>query len=81
MLRNMGAFLKKRRTDLSMTQETLAESLGVSAKFVSKWERGLCLPPMEKLKMICKVLDIPTDEMIRRLMDVQKKRISKLLSS
>ena len=80
-MQEMGDFLRTRRRDFSMIQESLAKKLRVSAKFVSKWERGLCLPPMDKLKRICKVLNISTDEMIDKLMEVQKKRISKLLSS
>ena len=36
----MGEMLKKYRTDNKMTQEFVAESLGVSRQAVSKWEQG-----------------------------------------
>lgn len=36
----IGAFLKKLRNDNQMTQEQIAEKLGVSQRSVSKWENG-----------------------------------------
>ncbi len=44
--------LKKLRTDRSMTQETVANSLGVSSQTVSKWERGLLSPDIALLPKI-----------------------------
>ena len=36
----IGAFLKKLRNDNQMTQEQIAEKLGVSQRSVSRWENG-----------------------------------------
>ena len=38
--RSLGEMLKERRTAAKMTQEFVAESLGVSRQAVSKWETG-----------------------------------------
>ena len=81
MVRNVGTLLRKKRLEAGYTQEQLALSLGISAKFVSKWERGFCLPPMDKLKKICKLLKIPKEDMVEALMDIQEKRIARLLSN
>ena len=40
----IGARLKEARIRKNMTQEQLAEELGVSNKTVSKWENGKCMP-------------------------------------
>ena len=40
----VGNLIAQRRKALSLTQEELGERLGVSAKAVSKWERGLSCP-------------------------------------
>lgn len=39
--RNLGEVLKQHRVDCKMTQEFVAESLGVSRQAVSKWESGV----------------------------------------
>ena len=38
--RSLGEVLKRRRTECKMTQEFVAEALGVSRQAVSKWESG-----------------------------------------
>lgn len=40
---NIGKFISNERKKLNMTQEQLAEKLGVSKNAVSKWERGILL--------------------------------------
>lgn len=39
--KTLGEVLKKRRMDCKMTQEFVAETLGVSRQAVSKWESGI----------------------------------------
>ena len=41
--------LRKLRQGKRLTQEYVAERLGVSAKAVSRWEKGDSTPDMEKL--------------------------------
>lgn len=38
--KSLGEVIKRHRVDLKMTQEFVAESLGVSRQAVSKWESG-----------------------------------------
>lgn len=45
----IGAFLKELRTERSLTQEQLAETLGVSRRTVSRWETGSNLPDLDLL--------------------------------
>ncbi|MCM1283500.1 MAG: helix-turn-helix domain-containing protein [Muribaculaceae bacterium] len=40
----IGSFLSKKRREKNLTQEQLAEKLGVSNKTISKWEMGKCMP-------------------------------------
>ena len=52
----IGSFIAAMRKERNMTQEQLAEKLGVSNRSVSRWENGKTLPdllPMaEKLKKV-----------------------------
>ena len=55
--------LKKLRTDRGMTQETVANSLGVSSQTVSKWERGLLSPDIALLPKIALLFKCSIDSL------------------
>ena len=40
----VGRFITKKRKEQNLTQEQLAERLGISNKTISKWEKGLSVP-------------------------------------
>lgn len=60
----IGKFIAKLRKEKNMTQEQLAEKMGVSINAVSKWERGLSFPDVSLYKKLCKELDISIEELI-----------------
>lgn len=60
----IGKFIQMRRKDKKLTQEQLAEKLGVSINAVSKWERGLCLMDMSLLKPLSEILDVSITEIL-----------------
>lgn len=51
----------RRRSGLS--QEQLAEKIGVSRQTISKWEGGLAKPELEKLKALSEFFQITIDEL------------------
>ena len=59
----IGKFIATCRKETGLTQEILAEKLGVSKNAVSKWERGICLMDMSLLKPLCEILDISINEL------------------
>ncbi len=48
-LQKIGVFLKELRNDANLTQEQLAEKLGVSRRTVSRWETGSNMPDLDIL--------------------------------
>lgn len=60
----IGKFIKEKRKENGLTQEKLAEKLGVSGRSVSKWENGICMPDMSLYKDICNILNISLVEFI-----------------
>lgn len=60
----IGKFIKEKRKENGLTQEKLAEKLGVSGRSVSKWENGICMPDMSLYKEICNILNISLVEFI-----------------
>lgn len=60
----IGKFISKCRKDKNLTQEALAEKLGISTNAVSKWERGISFPDVSLFKKLCSELDISIEELI-----------------
>lgn len=60
----IGRFIAKKRKEQSLTQEQLAEHLGVSNKTVSKWETGKCMPDYSVINMLCEELKISVSELM-----------------
>ena len=60
----IGAFITRKRKEKNMTQEQLAETIGVSNKTVSKWERGICLPDYSTVEKLCQALDTTLAELL-----------------
>ena len=63
--RSLGEVLKEHRTRCSMTQEFVAESMGVSRQAVSKWENGTADPATSNLLKLAKLYGITPEELIR----------------
>lgn len=58
--------LKKIRKDNNLSQEELADKLGVSRQAVSKWESGLAYPEMDKVLQICKMFNLNIDDLLNK---------------
>lgn len=56
--------IKKRRNDLGMTQEDLAEKVGVSRVYIGYVEQGRNTPSLEILEKIAKALKIKLSELV-----------------
>lgn len=59
----LGEQLKKLRKDKQITQEQLAEVLGVSYQSVSRWELGACYPDMELVPSIANYFGVTIDQL------------------
>lgn len=64
MNETIGNRIAKFRKAKGMTQEDLANQLGVSSQAVSKWENDASCPDISLLPQLCKVLGVTTDELL-----------------
>lgn len=69
-----GLKLQTLRKKASLSQEDLAQLLGVSRQAISKWERSEALPDLYNAKKIAEVFNITIDD----LMDIEIKSIEKV---
>ena len=62
---NFSDNLKKIRKDNNLSQEQLADQLGVSRQSVSKWESSQAYPEMDKVLQICEMFNLNVDELFK----------------
>lgn len=56
--------LKTIRTQRGMSQEILAQQLGVVRQTISKWEKGLSVPDAEMITHISDLFEVPVSELL-----------------
>lgn len=66
--KQLGKFLKRKRTQFDFSQSELAEEIQIHPQFVSNWERGVCAPPHHSIKSLIKILKINKGELIDIMM-------------
>ena len=64
---SLGALLKKQRCKKNMTQEYVAEQLGVSRQAVSKWESEIAAPNTSNLIALANLYDVPVELILERV--------------
>ena len=74
-----GENLQKLRKEQGISQEQLAEKLGVTRQSVSKWESGSSYPEMDKIVALCNLFHCDLDVLINK--DVTEERQRKDASS
>lgn len=78
MNNNLSENLKKIRKDNNLSQEQLAEKLGVSRQAISKWESGQAYPEMDKIIQLSKMFDLNIDDLLNNdVREVKKEQASK----
>ena len=65
--KSLGEALKEHRTRCHMTQEFVAEHLGVSRQAVSKWENGTSDPSTSNLLALAKLYGVSARELLQQI--------------
>lgn len=81
----LGSRIAAWRKEKGITQEELAEKMGVSSQAVSKWENDVSCPDISLLTTLADVLGVTTDELlsgksyqVRQLPETQRKSLDQL---
>lgn len=69
----VGEYLKDLRERASLTQREVSLALGYSsAQFISNFERGIALPPLNKMKILMEMYRGDVDRLIRLTIDAER---------
>ena len=60
----IGGYIARKRKEQNLTQEQLAQQLGVSNKTISKWENGKCMPDYSIIQKLCDVIHVSLPELM-----------------
>ena len=74
----LGERLLGYRTNIGMSQEKLAEKIGVSRQTISKWETNQSTPDFDKILPLCEVLGITTEELIKGEKEVKNSELEEI---
>jgi transcriptional regulator with XRE-family HTH domain len=78
--RSLGSYFKRKREENGLTQLEVSRALGyTSSQYISNFERGLCTPPMKKLKQLVKLFRLDENEVLRMLVEQYEEYMRKTL--
>ena len=60
----IGSYIARKRREQNLTQEQLANQLGVSNKTIPKWENGKCMPDYSIIQARCEALHVSLPELM-----------------
>lgn len=76
---NLAENLKRIRKENNLSQEQLAEKLGVSRQAVSKWESNQAYPEMDKVLQLAKMFNLNVDDLLNQdVKEVTNEKQSKM---
>ena len=75
----IGNKIKQLRYKMRLTQEQLAEKLGISAQSVSKWENAVTMPDISLLPALASELGVTLDELFDLSVEQKMQRIERRL--
>ncbi len=69
----IGQKIIQLRNAADISQEQLAETLGVSRQSVSKWEMDQALPQIDKVLQLAEIFSVSTDELLLDKIEINRK--------
>lgn len=63
-LQAVGENIHKLRVNKGLSQDYVAELLGVSHQAVSRWENGLAVPSVDNIAELCEVFDVSFEQLL-----------------
>ena len=77
---SIGSTIKRLRREKDMTQEQLAEYLGITSRAISQWECDRTAPDISQIPALCHVFDVSSDVLLGIDMEKNHEEIQSYLT-
>ena len=77
---SIGSTIKRLRREKDITQEQLAEYLGITSRAVSQWECERAAPDISQISILCNIFGVSADSLLGIDIEQKEKRINELLA-
>ncbi len=77
----IGIIIKKLRKEKDITQEQLAEYLGISSRAISQWETCKTMPDISQLPVLANIFNVTTDYLLGVNIREKDKRVNEILET
>ena len=77
---SVGSTIKRLRREKNITQEQLAEYLGITSRAISQWECGRTAPDISQLPALCHIFDVSSDVLLGIDVEKNNEKIKKYLN-
>ena len=77
---SIGSTIKRLRREKDITQEQLAEYLGITSRAISQWECDRTAPDISQIPALCHIFDVSSDVLLGIDIEKNNEEIKKYLS-
>ena len=77
---SVGSTIKRLRREKDITQERLAEYLGITSRAVSQWECDRTAPDISQIPALCRIFDVSSDALLEIDIEKSNEEINKYLT-
>ena len=77
---SIGSTIKRLRREKNITQEQLAEYLGITSRAISQWECDRTAPDISQLPALCHIFDVSSDVLLGIDIEKNNEEIKKYLT-
>lgn len=74
-----GQLINKKLKQMGKTQIWLGKQLNYTAQYINNWGGGRSSPPLDKIKLICCLLNISNRDITKALLNDYEKKIKEIL--
>ena len=76
---SIGSNIKRLRREKDITQEQLAEYLGITSRAISQWECDRTAPDISQIPALCHIFDVSSDVLLGIDVEKNEERIKSYL--
>ncbi len=78
---SIGTIIRQLRRDKDMTQEQLAEYLGITPRAISQWETGRTAPDLSQIPILCNIFNVTSDTLLGIDISSKNQRIDEIYAA